>query len=493
MGRCRTIRTCIAVALGALLASCGAWNQPINTPLSATSHPIQEPDFGARSKGRDDLVVALAFSGGGTRASSFSYGMLKALRAATATPQNPDGLLSHVRMVTGVSGGSVTAAYYGLYGPRGLDRYRDNYLIQNAEQYMATNVLNPLTLSRGLSGGANNRKTFSRFLNESIFKNATFGDMWKRGHATTWLNATDIANSTPFLFSQETFDAICSDLSRLPVSEAVAASAAFPLVFSPITLAAHSDDCDYSEPDWLTAARFNPESTSALRAYGASLETYRDPDKVKYIKLLDGAITDNFGTTGFSVARAKAQNPFGPLTEAQAVKLTRMLVLVANAGVQQDPRWNQKVGGPGGVGLGLAIANASMGAATRVGYDVMRLTLDEYAADLIEWRCDLPAARVRALRGSTAGWDCADVKFFVGQVAFDVLDPDQRDKLNEVPTRLALPTDQVDLVIAAGEEATRRNPDLNGFLRAIDANPAAGGPAPRRIIPNNARRITPSN
>ncbi len=489
MGWGLRLRGLTATACLAVLASCAAWNQPINTPLTSTTTASAEPQFGASSKGRDDLVVALAFSGGGTRASSFSFGMLKALRAATASPANPDGLLSHVRMVTGVSGGSVTAAYYGLYGPRGLNRYREDYLIQNAERYMSTNVLNPLTLSRGLSGGANGRKTFSRFLNESIFKNATFADMWKRGHATTWLNATDIANSTPFLFSQETFDAICSDLASLPVSEAVAASAAFPLVFSPITLAAHTNDCDYSEPDWLTAARFNPESTSALRAYGASLETYRDPDKIKYIKLLDGAITDNFGTTGFSVARAKAQNPFGPLSEEQAVKLTRMLVLVANAGVQKDARWNQKVSGPGGVGLGLAIANASMGAATRVGYDVMRLTLDEYAADLIEWRCDLPAARVRALRGSTAGWDCSDVKFFVGQVGFDVLDADQQDKLNEVPTRLALPTEQVDLVIAAGEEATRRNPDLNGFLRAIDAAPTPTG---TRITPS-ARRITPSN
>ena len=130
---------------------------------------------------------------------------------------------------------------------------------------MANTLFNPITIARGLSGGANGRKTFGRFLDESILGGATFRDLWAKGHATTWLNASDVANNTPFLFSQETFDALCSNLADLPLSEAVAASAAFPLVFSPITLEAHDDNCNYTEPDWLTAARFNPEATSAMQ------------------------------------------------------------------------------------------------------------------------------------------------------------------------------------------------------------------------------------
>ena len=129
-----------------------------------------------------------------------------------------------------------------------------------------------------------------------------------------------------------------------------------------------------------------------------------------------------------------------------------------------------------------------MSSATRVGYDVLRLTLDDYAADLIEWRCALPASRVRALRGTLAGWDCADVKLFVGQVAFDVLPEDQQDALNEIPTRLRLPTEDVDRVIAAGQQATRLNPEFNGFLRA-----AGLAPSPQDAAASGARRITPSN
>ena len=471
-----------------LLASCAAWNQPINTPIQQ-GQAEQELPFGGKVIADDELFIGLAFSGGGTRASSFGYGMLKALQEATQSPENPQGLLRHVRLVTGVSGGSVTAAYYGLHGPAGMNSFRQKYLIQDAEKYMANTIFNPITIARGLSGGANGRKTFGRFLDESILGGATFRDLWNKGHATTWINASDIANNTPFLFSQETFDALCSNLADLPLSEAVAASAAFPLVFSPITLKAHDENCNYSEPDWLTAARFNPEATSAMQAYGRSLETYRDPEKVKFVKLLDGGITDNFGTVGLAMERAKAQNPFGPLTEAQAVKLNRMLFLVSNAGVQTDYRWTQKVQGPGGIQMGLAITGSSMASATRVGYDVLRLTLDQYAEDLIEFRCGLSNTRVRALRGSTKGWDCKDLKLFVGQINFGQLPQDQQTELNKVPTRLKLETEQVDMVIDAALQATRQSAEFNGFLRAIGAVDTPD--APRRITPN-ARRILPS-
>ena len=482
-----TLKTRLLAGLVAFgLAGCASWNPPINTALGGGDRPEELP-FGGREIADDEVFIGLAFSGGGTRASSFSYGMLKALQEVTQSDDNPGGLLKHVRLVTGVSGGSVTAAYFGLHGPAGMDVYRDKYLIQNAEKYMSTSVWNPVTLARGLAGGVNSRKTFARFLDESILGGATFRDLWKRGHATTWLNASDVANNTPFVFTQETFDALCSNLADLPVSEAVAASAAFPLVFSPITLEAHDKDCDYSEPDWLTAARYNPEATSAMKAYGKTLETYRDPEKIKYVKLLDGAITDNFGTTGLSVARAKSETPFGPLSEEQAVRMKRMLFLVANAGVQSDFRWTQKPGGPGGVQLGLAIANSSMGSATRLGYDVLRLSLDQYAEDLIDWRCSLSSGEVRRYRGTLSGWDCSDVKLFVGQVNFDLLDDERQEELDTVPTRLRLEVEQVDAVIAAGLDATRLNPDFNGFLRSIDVGPplaAPGTPAPRRILPS---------
>jgi predicted acylesterase/phospholipase RssA len=446
---------------------CAPWNQPQNQPLSGENAALVEP----LTASDGELYIGLAFSGGGMRATAFAYGMLEELRSAGVETGTPNGLLDQVRLVSGVSGGSVMAAQLGLYGPAGVTGFRERFLVTDAEAYMVTSGFNPLTILKGVAGGVNGRDTFGRYLDDTLYQGATFGDLRKRSHIKTWINATDMANNTPFLFSPETFDALCSDLSKVKLSEAVAASAGFPLVF--------------------TAARYNPEATAAMSAHARALESYTNPDEVKFVKLLDGGITDNFGTTGLAVERARAQVPYAPLTAEEAVKLKRMLFLVANAGVDKDYDWTKKVEGPGGVNLAISIATSAMAAASRSGYDSMRGELRLWESELIEWRCALPLSEVRRLRGSAAGWDCKDVKLFVGEASFASLPTDQRDKLDAVPTRLKLPVAQVDMVIAAGRAATRATPEFNGFLASLAGNDvegriedgiAAGG---RRVLPLN--------
>ena len=454
-----------------LLLGCAPWNQPQNQPLAGENAPLADP-----ATGDGELYVGLAFSGGGMRATAFAYGMLEELRAA--------GLLSEVRLVSGVSGGSVMAAQFGLRGPAGLEGFRERFLVTDAERYMVTSGANPVTIVKGIAGGVNGRETFGRYLDEALFQGATFGDLRKTG-IKTWINATDMANNVPFLFSPETFDALCSDLSKVRISEAVAASAAYPLVFTPIVLEAHQGQCDYREPDWLTAARYNPEATAAMRAHARALESYTDPREVRFVKLLDGGITDNFGTTGLAVERARAQVPYAPLTAEEAVRLRRMLFLVANAGVEQEYDWTQRVAGPGGVNLAMSIAGSAMSAASRSGYDSMRGELRLWEMELIEWRCALPLDEVRRLRGTVAGWDCTDVKLFVGEASFASLPKDMRDAVNQVPTRLKLDTAQVDAVISAGRMATRLTPEFNGFLASV------AGDVEARIAAEGKRRVVP--
>jgi NTE family protein len=59
----------------------------------------------------------LTFSGGGTRAAALAYGVLETLRD---TPIKIDGktarMLDEVDLISSVSGGSFTSAYYGLHG-----------------------------------------------------------------------------------------------------------------------------------------------------------------------------------------------------------------------------------------------------------------------------------------------------------------------------------------------------------------------------------------
>ena len=105
-----------ALALAALVAAGGCARFPLNPPLAH-----YEAGAGYRfanlshAHNSDSLFVVLTFSGGGTRAAALAYGVLEALRA---TPIVWEGerrsLLDEVDVISAVSGGSFTAAYYAL-------------------------------------------------------------------------------------------------------------------------------------------------------------------------------------------------------------------------------------------------------------------------------------------------------------------------------------------------------------------------------------------
>jgi len=88
--------------------------------------------------------------------------------------------------------------------------------------------------------------------------------------------------------------------------------------------------------------------------------------------------------------------------------------------------------------------------------------MGDWQASLIRWRCGLSAAE-RARYGARPGWNCRDLRFFVGRVGFDQLDPARAARLETVPTRFRLPPQQVDEVIAAGRDALRANSAFRMF------------------------------
>jgi len=87
------------------------------------------------TRGEHQDLVILAFSGGGTRAAAFSYGVLETLRDIEVT--NASGsktrLLDEVDVITGVSGGSFTALAYGLYGERLFALFEKSFLKQDVQ------------------------------------------------------------------------------------------------------------------------------------------------------------------------------------------------------------------------------------------------------------------------------------------------------------------------------------------------------------------------
>ena len=459
------VRAGLAVACALTLTGCAVvvHNQPSNVPLLAGSVPVGP----ARNIAGENLL-ALSFSGGGLRAAAFSFGVLKAIHASGSSQSSP---LDDLTMISSVSGGSLTAAYYGLHGKQALESFREDVLLQDMEASMRMSAMAPENFLRVLAGGLNDRGNLVNWLDQRIFKGATFADIYARRKPDVWINASDLYHRTPFPFIPPMFHALCSDLSRFSVAEAVAASMAVPLVFSPIVLKTYPEECPSPNDAWVERALSDPAASKGVYASAQAMQGYRNAARVRYIKLVDGGVTDNFGLASLLIGRAVSRTPYGPLTARDAVTLKRMLFLVVDAGRGPGGDWVMAPEGPSGMDAAMAATDSAIDSAARVGYDAFRHMMQEWQANTIAFRCSLPMSEVERLRGTAEFWDCRDLQFRVSLVSFADLGTAREARLNAIATRLTLPAQNVDDAIAAGVDAARANESLKNFLSRAAALP----------------------
>lgn len=464
-GLLRLLAATIVVGIAALQGGCATsiHNGPINAALAG---PV-EPTTGLEIPGGnfEDTVVGLSFSGGGTRAAAFAYGVLRELSRTQITSEGRQSpLIDQVDLVSSVSGGSVTAAYFALKGNAILNDFEPKFLLQDAESSLRTSVSLSNIVRLSGSGGINDSTGLQTWLDENLFHNATYHDVFKRARPVLWINASDIYNRTPFVFNQTTFASLCSDISTFPLSEAVAASAAVPLVFAPVVMTNFADRCQYSMPPWAHRALENPNAPAVLRANAEAIQRYRDHTDVKYVKLLDGGLTDNLGLTGLLIERLGANAPYEPMSEREAVKMKRLLFVVVDAGRPPGGNWAQNVK-TNASDVIQAVADTAVDANVRNTYDTFAAQLRNWNRDLVDWRCKLPAERVRALTDGNSQWNCRDVSFHVVKVTFDQMpDPTVRAKLESIPTRFKIEKENVDLLLDSAGAILRRNGAFQRFL-----------------------------
>ncbi len=97
------------VGLFAFLHGCSAShpNQPLERFDTSAGYRFDSLAMGPKNS--DDVFVCLTFSGGGTRAAAFAYGVLTGLRDTPITEGGSRRLLDEVDLISSVSGGSFTA------------------------------------------------------------------------------------------------------------------------------------------------------------------------------------------------------------------------------------------------------------------------------------------------------------------------------------------------------------------------------------------------
>jgi len=430
------------VMLGLLLlihSACAHY--PLNPELESIDAVLQKKDqrLTESRQSSEELFLILAFSGGGTRAAAVSYGVLEALNhvempdagkedKTSATGPGKHTLLDEVDFISSVSGGSFTAAYYGLYGERIFEDYKERFLTRPVQRGLLMRVLfSPVNWFRLMSSEFGKSDLAAEYYDKLLFDGATFGDIRKQGPLIR-IQATDLADGYSFGFTGRQFEFICSDLEKYPVSRAVAASAAFPGPFTPIILRNYAGQCGFEEPQWVKQALTNHDITSREYHTAKKMHAYHDSKTKQFIHLLDGGIADNLGVRGPTEIFGLIGSAEKVLEEMSIEETRRLAMIVVNASTPKKYKWGFLSNIPGlGDIIGLT-SNIMVQSYTFETMDLLRRELEQLERESV---------------GS--GDNREPIQTYLVEVGFDAL-PDRAEQMEyaDIPTSLQLPEDTVD-------------------------------------------------
>lgn len=450
--------TALSLAAALLLAACARF--PVNPPLERWDP--QHATLQSNSGRRDDLLIVVAFSGGGTRAAAFAYGVLEGLRDTwVSIGGQPRRLLDEVDFISGVSGGSFAAAYYGLYGDGIFDGFEQRFLRRNVQRDLLLSLLNPINWVRLFSPLFSRSDLAAEYYDQRIFDGRTFADLENGPQVEVVINATDMVRGNRFSFRQPELDFLCIDRAPIPLARAVAASAAVPGPLTPVILNSYAGSCGFEPPAWIEETLTTREGSRRRLRQAEWMRSYLDPDQ-RFVYLLDGGISDNLGVR-FSFDHAVAQGGlYEVLAQGGTIDARQILLIVVNAEAELE----LKAGSRGMISLGLmALIQTVTGIQTRSfnfeTIELVRSSFDRWTQELYEKRGH-------------------PVEFRLVDLYFDALtDPAERAYLRNLPTSFVLDDEAVDRLRAAGRELLRSSPPMQEALERIQALPPGGAVSSR--------------
>lgn len=198
----------IVIVLALLLDGCTRHGIIDNPPITKIDDQTGYSwDAWAKTHDNPEIQLILSFSGGGTRAAAFAYGVLQGLRDTTIDVDGkPVRLLDEIDYISSVSGGSFTSAYYGLYRDQIFEDFEQDFLLRDVEGHLTWGLFNPMEWFR--KGGRTEMAI--RYYNKHIFHDATFADIKAKNGPLILINASDLAHGVRFSFIQDYFNLLCS-------------------------------------------------------------------------------------------------------------------------------------------------------------------------------------------------------------------------------------------------------------------------------------------
>lgn len=318
--------------------------------------------------------IAMALSGGGFRAASFSLGAMSYLRhiqsALGSESEEEHALLDNVRFISSASGGTFTNALYSAYIHNGKS-FEDCYkkLIEEMQgEDIVDQALTILNNDKEWNQPGNLKRrniinAFARVYNQRIFEDETFGVFWNKKFVKQFevcFNATEFYRGLSFRFqtngvNEPWFDPTKNEdplsmtgntymhfvppkyhtLKKIRLADMMAASSCFPMGFEPIVY-----------PEDFTYNKDGKELTEEELYAAVIIENYKEKKEIlsKPVGLMDGGITDNQGLysamTADKLRRSRGENPFDLIIVTDVASYFMDPYIVPKE--KKEPAWREK-------------------------------------------------------------------------------------------------------------------------------------------------------
>ncbi|HEU4781221.1 MAG TPA: patatin-like phospholipase family protein [Steroidobacteraceae bacterium] len=445
-----------AVAAAALLsiAACGSTptrELPLKEVVPLTA-PVLAPGVESNS---DKLFVVVTFSGGGKRAAAFSFGVLEALRDIKVT--TPDGeqhsLLDEIDLISAVSGGAFTAAYYALFGKEAFESYAPRFLNHDTEQDLWNQVLKPTNWPRLADPLVSRSDLGVEYFDEELFNRATVHDVMTRSPRVI-VSATDLVRAKPFAFTREQLNGICVDPRSIPVARAVFASAATPVYFAPLVMRTFAGQCGYQLPDTINTSTLG-EKDVYRRERTERLLSFLDSEHFPYLHLADGALADNLGARAILDEVALGDTVTDALRRNGFSRARRMLFIVVDARTGFDETHAHQPEPLGIKKVMDAVVSVTFNRYSFETMNLLRTRVQNWETEVRSTRCNVALAIP----------DCDKFDVDLVELSFDrIKDTGEREYLNRVPTTFTLSPEQIVRLRRAAHLLVDESTELRTFL-----------------------------
>lgn len=406
-------------------------------------------NYDANHSRSDDITLVLAFSGGGSRAAALSYGVLEGLRDTTITIDDKEvKLLDEVDMITSVSGGSFTAAYYGLHGNKIFENFEKDFLRRDYVSEWLYGVASPFLWfsDKGRTDIA------TRIYEQRLFKGATFADLSQKDGPLILINASDLGGGVRFSFIQEYFDLLCSNIASFPIARAVTASSAVPVMLNPVVLKNHKG-CYNAAQNYLEElnesrieeAKLAPQLIETVK----TLRSYKNRDERQYIHLVDGGITDNLGLMAFYELVEIGGGITNFMERIGSKPSKRLVIISVNASTK--PRYNIEHTNeiPDIEPTVSAVTDTQLHRYNAATISLIRRSMERWSDELSNF------------------WQPIDPYFI--EISFEGIQQESRRIFfNQIPTSLSLSEEQADELTKVGVELLQNNTDFQRLLDDVE-------------------------